>query len=338
MIQVGNTGLYFDGGHKGDLDIYIEDSHIFRSNIHFQGVNVDCTGEIFKFLLNNAPFNGYINPKRFLKNHEYLIKSAIKHQFQSPSNRRLCECYNCGVELEGENVCIDDNGEEHICCPPMCIDPEWHTVDRDDNDVLDGMCDRTSIADNPLIQIKDFDLRSEYIYGLHMICKIKSIKTPAVINRQYSQKCSFYDEGTSKIIKAELQDSVADYDKWNINDTVEAWGIYRNNCFEVTSMKLIEVQDSEPAVTNRNVETPGYNEWRQSIINRDEKCVCCGLDKHLEAHHLFGYAENPALAVDEHNGVTLCKFCHDKYHSIYGVKDINPVDFVEFVKKFGVVR
>lgn len=87
---------------------------------------------------------------------------------------------------------------------------------------------------------------------------------------------------------------------------------------------------------NRNVDFPDYNNWRNSVLNRDGKCVCCGLDKHLEAHHLFGYKENPSLAVDIDNGITLCKWCHKKYHSVYGLKDINPVDFVDFIKRFGV--
>ena len=82
--------------------------------------------------------------------------------------------------------------------------------------------------------------------------------------------------------------------------------------------------------------TPGYNKWRQSVLNRDKVCQCCGLDKHLHVHHLFGYKERPELATDVGNGVTLCKFCHDKYHSIYGLKDINPLDFMEFMDRFKV--
>jgi replicative DNA helicase Mcm len=80
----------------------------------------------------------------------------------------------------------------------------------------------------------------------------------------------------------------------------------------------------------------GYNNWVKSVIIRDKVCQCCGLDKHLEAHHLFGYKENQDLATNINNGVTLCKFCHKKYHSIYGVKNINPVDFMNFIKKYGV--
>lgn len=87
---------------------------------------------------------------------------------------------------------------------------------------------------------------------------------------------------------------------------------------------------------NRNTENPDYPKWRNKVIQRDGKCVCCGLDKHLEAHHMFGYKENPLLATNENNGVTLCKFCHKKYHSIYGLKNITPVDFMDFIKNYGV--
>ena len=93
---------------------------------------------------------------------------------------------------------------------------------------------------------------------------------------------------------------------------------------------------TESSINDRNIKTPGYNTWRNNVINRDKKCQCCGLDKKLEAHHLFGYKDHQELATNINNGITLCKFCHKKYHSVYGLKDINPVDFVNFVKRFGV--
>ena len=86
---------------------------------------------------------------------------------------------------------------------------------------------------------------------------------------------------------------------------------------------------------NRNDKTPGYNAWRNQVISRDQVCQCCGHDDKLEAHHLFGYKENQDLATNINNGVTLCKFCHKKYHSIYGLKNINPIDFMKFIKRFG---
>ena len=89
---------------------------------------------------------------------------------------------------------------------------------------------------------------------------------------------------------------------------------------------------------NRNQQTEGYDDWKFKVTNRDNHtCAVCGYNgKHLERHHLFGYAEHPELATNVNNGITLCKWCHQKYHSMYGKKNINPIDFMEFIKQFGV--
>lgn len=333
MIQVGNTGLYFDDGHKGCLKIYMKNNRIFRNNhkngyMVLEGDNADSSCEVFKALLENADWR--VNSKRFLKNHEWLIKECLKEQNEYQT--RMCQCWECGLHPQLKNTEIYE-GEERCMCPPMLIPADWSR--KYVSEIPE--CDYYVYSrDSPIIYLKDLDLRSEYIYGLHMICKIKSIKSPRVYHGKYKQECCFYDDDTSKVIDVILEDGVAEYDKWNNGDTVEAWGIFNDGLFSVTSMDLIEEDTSEPITINRNTETPGYNDWRKTIINRDKKCICCGHDKHLEAHHLFGYKENPSLAVNESNGVTLCKFCHDKYHNIYGVKDINPVDFMNFIKRFGV--
>lgn len=112
--------------------------------------------------------------------------------------------------------------------------------------------------------------------------------------------------------------------------------------FEKTSNKLDELIDFEEINSEKDDESgvdrrsPEYKDWRNEVIFRDRKCVCCGLDKHLEAHHLFGYKDNKSLRVDVNNGVTLCSFCHNKYHSVYGYDDVNPVDFVKFMSRYGV--
>ena len=92
----------------------------------------------------------------------------------------------------------------------------------------------------------------------------------------------------------------------------------------------------ETCVISDERDIPGYDEWRQHVLSRDKKCVVCGGDKNLHAHHLFGYKENPGLRTCKENGVTVCEWCHQKYHSYYGVHDINPVDFIRFVGRFGV--
>ena len=342
MIEVcgSGAGLYFDGGHKGDFDIIFRKGWVFNENKHINGWNVDCSGEVFKAILKYAPFKEGIDKKRFLKNHEYFIKKALETQFNSPGNQRMCECYKCGVNQEGENIIVDEeDGTEYICCPPMNVDSDWsECYELTYQDYITPFeCDNFILSvDAPIVSLKDFDLRSLYIYGLHMIGTIKSLKKPVVKHNMYYQDCQLWADDTNKIIECELNNNVADFDKWHNGDTVETWGIYKDGLYSITSMELIEVDTSEPVTVNRNSETPGYNEWRNTIVNRDKKCVCCGYDKHLEAHHLFGYKENPSLAVNESNGITLCKFCHDKYHSVYGLRDINPVDFVDFIKRFGV--
>ena len=334
MIEVGNTGLYFDDGHKGNLKIYMESNQVFRNDyenyIRLDGVNADSSCEVFKAILENADWR--IDGERFLNNHEWLIKECLKEQ--NEHKQRIVQCWKCGLHPQLDNVYIDEEeGLEYCSCPPMCIDADWdkkyvREIPECDHYVLSST--------SPPIFLKDFDLRSEYVYGLHVICKIKSIKNPIVKKGRYYQECNFYDDDTSKVLEGLLLDSVADYDKWKRGDKVELFGVFKDGYVSVSGMELIEENTEEPTFINRNSETPGYNEWRKSIISRDGKCVCCGHDKHLEAHHLFGYKENPSLAIDENNGVALCKFCHDKYHNIYGVKNINPIDFMDFIKRFGV--
>lgn len=74
--------------------------------------------------------------------------------------------------------------------------------------------------------------------------------------------------------------------------------------------------------------------WRKQVLEKDNVCICCGGDKHLEAHHIFQKAEYPDLASDPNNGGVLCKWCHKKYHSYYH-NDINPRSLIKFLKRFG---
>ena len=72
-------------------------------------------------------------------------------------------------------------------------------------------------------------------------------------------------------------------------------------------------------VQKRNMNYPkGYGRFRKDVLTRDGySCVCCGYDDNLEVHHIYGATEHPDLITDVDNGVTLCKYCHQKYHHIY---------------------
>lgn len=78
------------------------------------------------------------------------------------------------------------------------------------------------------------------------------------------------------------------------------------------------------------------NDWRKEVI--EDKCVCCGSTKHLEAHHIYGFNDYNDLADDPNNGITLCKFCHKKYHSEYGRDNANPKDLIEFIQRFTSIQ
>ena len=201
--------------------------------------------------------------------------------------------------------------------------------------------------DELYIKLNEIDLRKTQFLALD--CKIKNMSNPIVEEDDiigkavYSQYVEIYDEDTSIIIKARFGDKCADFDKWKNGDHVKLIGRYHPTKYHGGKIQLlvsdaVKIEESdEPITITREDEVPGYDNWRKQVLSRDnQQCVCCGLNKHLEVHHLFGYKENPELAVNENNGVTLCKFCHDKYHSVYGLKNINPVDFIDFIKRFGV--
>lgn len=64
---------------------------------------------------------------------------------------------------------------------------------------------------------------------------------------------------------------------------------------------------------------PEYQQWRESVINRDfGECQVCGSDIYLEVHHIKSFKHNLELALDIDNGITLCSMCHKNYHSFNG--------------------
>lgn len=83
----------------------------------------------------------------------------------------------------------------------------------------------------------------------------------------------------------------------------------------------------------------GMGKFKREVLERDDyTCVCCGYDDELEIHHLEGVTENPNLMAVVDNGVTLCRYCHSKFHHIYTRRGFNSNDFSEFMDKFQVVK
>lgn len=104
-----------------------------------------------------------------------------------------------------------------------------------------------------------------------------------------------------------------------------------NKFLQENNLVVIE-KDKEIDESTRD--SPKYREWRKQVLERDgHKCQCCGGDKHLVAHHIFNYKDYPLLRCSVDNGITLCKWCHGKYHSYYG-KKANAHTLMEYYKRF----
>jgi hypothetical protein len=60
--------------------------------------------------------------------------------------------------------------------------------------------------------------------------------------------------------------------------------------------------------------TPAYKAWREYCFNRDYfVCQMCGAQGvALECHHIKPKRHFPELVLDNDNGITLCKHCHQK--------------------------
>jgi 5-methylcytosine-specific restriction endonuclease McrA len=78
----------------------------------------------------------------------------------------------------------------------------------------------------------------------------------------------------------------------------------------------------------RNVE---HADWSTLVKKRDKyTCVICHVIDNLHAHHLESYIANEDMRYDIKNGVTLCGWCHRKFHKKYGLKNFDASDFEEF--------
>lgn len=82
-----------------------------------------------------------------------------------------------------------------------------------------------------------------------------------------------------------------------------------------------------------------YQNWRKDVLRYDNfKCVICGSNSKLEAHHIHPFADFKELIFCQWNGITMCKNHHNKdivesFHKIYGTKDNTPEQLQEYINK-----
>jgi hypothetical protein len=65
--------------------------------------------------------------------------------------------------------------------------------------------------------------------------------------------------------------------------------------------------------------------WRLAVRKRDGCCKKCGTIKYLHSHHI----EGPEHSLE--NGITLCTFCHGKFHGIYTKHSFTRKHLEEFL-------
>jgi len=72
------------------------------------------------------------------------------------------------------------------------------------------------------------------------------------------------------------------------------------------------------------------NHWSKEVRNRDgNKCVVCGAEKYLNAHHILSKKFFRKLALEPTNGISLCP----RHHSFGGCSaHMNGVWFTEWLR------
>lgn len=80
-----------------------------------------------------------------------------------------------------------------------------------------------------------------------------------------------------------------------------------------------------------------YAGWRKSIFKRDEyRCVRCGEEGNIHAHHILNFSDNFDLRLEVENGITLCNQCHNpsiigSFHNVYGTKNNTLDQLIEYI-------
>ena len=83
----------------------------------------------------------------------------------------------------------------------------------------------------------------------------------------------------------------------------------------------------------RKRESYEYVKWRLKIFTRDNfTCQHCNRKTKLRAHHIQNFSKYTELQLDVNNGITLCKNCHNLFHSLFGNKNNNLSQLQWFFK------
>jgi hypothetical protein len=90
------------------------------------------------------------------------------------------------------------------------------------------------------------------------------------------------------------------------------------------------ISDEERA--SRNTRLSEDKAWsREDMVRAGFRCLRCGNNGRLNAHHIESFARNPELRRELSNGATLCVCCHKEFHTRYGLCDFTSEHFREFL-------
>lgn len=78
--------------------------------------------------------------------------------------------------------------------------------------------------------------------------------------------------------------------------------------------------------------TSQYFTWAKKVKKRDNyTCQCCESRDSLNAHHIYNFIDNMEKAIEMDNGITLCENCHKDFHKVYGKRNTNEKQLLDFL-------
>lgn len=95
---------------------------------------------------------------------------------------------------------------------------------------------------------------------------------------------------------------------------------YPELVFNKKKSKIVILKEKKEKVKKISKNKRGFmhNAWAAMVKERDKKCIRCGSEDNLHAHHIISYRNNIELRYDINNGETLCSYCHRKHHKENG--------------------
>lgn len=300
--------IYIGGVREGGLDLIMK----FDDNtpdVVFEG-ECDCINGFKHYLREIGLFYNDIMLKTMVK-----VWEIEKDDYQVP---KCLDCYNS--EEDNWDHCLSGWNYYFINKSSGLFDKEY---------VFKGtpLSDEELFSNIPFDNFKNFNLES-FRDCVHFICYIDKVYSPKLVDGHLEQTIKITDNNTKKTIKCDIS-KFADFDKWEKNQKIELIGEY--HCTEgflfVTHLRELNSSFKSKKDTDSIRQSSEYNRWRDKVKEVGE-CFICGRKNHLVAHHINSVSEYPELALDEKNGVCLCKAHHDIYHEDFS----NTGDALSFAK------